>query len=100
MTTLEKDIMNNIWRTAVAIVFIGVTSLLAGCSQNTGPEGVHSYAWYKKDPSAAVREDNWCKKTQAHPANPLKWLGSPVGRSCSNAAWVVDDLNNRSYPKT
>ncbi|WP_163098543.1 hypothetical protein GL267_003100 [Acidithiobacillus ferrianus] len=80
-------------KTIVTTALMGAAIFIGGCSPSSGgPEGVHSYAWYKKNPSAARKENEWCKKTQEHPANPLKWLASSVGRSCSNAASVVDDL--------
>jgi hypothetical protein len=88
-------------KTVVTVTVMGAAIFIGGCSVSRGgPEGVHSYAWYKKDPSAALKENKWCKRTQVHPANPLKWLASSVGRSCSNAASVVDDLKKTSYTKS
>lgn len=74
--------MNHNLKTAAAVIFMGSAAMLAGCSQNTGPEGKQSTAWYAKHTAADHKELKWCNKQH----QSFKWLGTHAGRVCTNAA--------------
>ena len=81
--------MNRNLKTAVTVIFMGSAAMLAGCSQNFGPEGNHSITWYTKHTAADRKEINWCNKQH----QSIKWLGTPVGRVCRHAedGWNIRD---------
>lgn len=77
--------MNRKMKTAATVAFMCVVGLLTGCSQNAGPEGVHSTAWYAKNTAARHKERDWCKRIPVKDALSVKWQESPAGVACCEA---------------
>lgn len=77
--------MNHNLKTA-AVAFMGFCVLLSGCSQNTGPDGKHSIAWYAKHTAARHKELKWCNQQPAKDRWSNKWTKSPAGVACGNAS--------------
>ena len=77
--------MNLNLKTAAAVAFMGFGVLLSGCSQNTGPEGKHSIAWYTKHTNARHKERNWCKRLPTKDHWSVSWSKSPAGVACCEA---------------
>lgn len=79
--------MNHNLKIAAAAIFMGSAVLLAGCSQNAGPEGKQSIAWYAKHTSERHKELKWCDRQH----QSIQWLGTSAGVACGNAAGGTKD---------
>ena len=77
--------MNRNLKMAAAAIFMGSAVLLAGCSQNTGPGGKHSSAWYATHTAARHKVLNWCNHRPTKDTLSARWSKSPAGVSCCEA---------------